>query len=243
MSIRRVRPPGILPLELWDLELPEGLLYETPERLFEGLELLRRGGARTRFSRSPLGMARGFDALFLGGGRRVAVPPTSYPVAVSRDGAFVGEPGGFALLEGDGAVVDVGQSSIKVSTREGRRLVPRDLSSLPIRAPEAPDRDVADQRRRSREFLAQALGDARRIALALPCELGDDGVPGRCSYMGWEGDRDLVPDALRLTGNGEAEVLLLQDGELAALSAPARPGKTLVVTLGYAVAAALRSTP
>lgn len=243
MTMRRIRPPGLVPLEIWDIELEGTLLYEQPERLFEGLTLLREGRARTRFSRSPLDAARNFDSLFLGGGRRIVVPPTPYPVAVSRDGAFVGEAGGLALLGGDGVVVDVGQTAIKVSSPDERRMISRDLATLPIRAADAADHDVPAQRVRSREFLASALGGARRIVLALPCELGDDGVPGRCSYIGWEGDRTLVADALRLAGNSEAEVLLLQDGELAALSAPERPGKTLVVTLGYAVAAALRTAP
>lgn len=243
MTVTRFRAPGLVPLEIWDIELGAALLYEQPDRLFFSLELLRGGRAKTRWSRSPLEKAIGFDGLFLGGGRSIAVPATSYPVAVSPDGPFVGELGGFGLLGGDGIVVDVGQTSIKVMARSGRRTIPRDVGALPVRAPGNPDRDVADQRQRSREFLASALRGAKRIVLALPCELDDRGVPGRCSYVGWEGDEGLVPDALRLAGASGADVRLLQDSELAALSAPPLGKRTLSVTLGYAVAACLRIAP
>ena len=243
MRIRRHRPPGIVPLEIWDLEIGGGLLYERPEQLPEALELLRRGEARARWSRSPLWAARDFDSLFLGGGRTVAFPPAPYRIEISPDGAFVGERGGLAFLEGDGLVVDVGQSAIKVTGPNGRRTIPRDTAALPIRAPDEADREVAEQRRRSREFLAEALRGARRIVLALPCRLDKRGVPGRCSYIGWEGDSTLVPDALRLAGAGEAEVWLLQDSELAGLSCPPLGKRTLVVTLGYAVAACVKLSP
>jgi hypothetical protein len=171
-------------------------------------------------------------------------------VEVSADGAFVGERGGIELLKQagrtSGLVVDVGQSAIKVTSwgaETVRRTIPRDAAQLPIRPPNVVDPSVAEQRVRARTFLAKALRGARDVVLALPCELDDRGTPGRCSYIGWEGDIRLVPDALRLAGAANAEVWLLQDSELAGLSCPPIGKRTLVVTVGYAVAACVRLSP
>lgn len=247
MKIRRFRPQGIVPLEIWDLELGDGLLYEKPDRLPQALDLLRRGEARTRWSRSPLWAARDFDSLFLGGGRRATPENPLFRVEISAEGEFVGEPGGIELLKragrSSGLVVDVGQSAIKVTSwgAETTRLtIPRDAGQLPIRPPNVAETDVAEQRRKARTFLARALRGGRDIVLALPCEIDDQGTPGRCSYGGWEGDDRLVADALRLAGAADAEVWLLQNSELAGLSCPAIGKRTLVVTLGYAVAACVK---
>jgi hypothetical protein len=251
MKIHRFRPQGIIPLELWDLELGDGLLYEQPERLPEALEALREGRATTRWSRTPLWAARDFDGLFVGGGRPFTPAVESpYPIEVSPDGAFVGERGGIELLRAagrtSGLIVDVGQSAIKVTSwgkETLRQTLPRDAASLPIRAPDIVEREVAEQRRRARTFLAKALRGGTDIVLALPCEIDAHGTPGRSSYIGWEGDSRLVADAVRLSGSGKAEVWLLQDSELAGLSCPAMGNRTLVLTLGYAVGGAVKLSP
>lgn len=238
MRVSRLRAPNIVPLEIWDLELGTGILHDEPRRLVEGLELLRRGQGRTRWSRSPLERCMGFDSVFLGGGRAAPPPgPVSYRWELAPDGAFVGAKGG------EDVMIDVGQTAIKVFDG-GRRVLPRDTSSLPVRSPEAPDRDVEEQRRRARRFLAEALSpvrDRRRFVIALPCEVDDACAPGRCSYIGWEGDVDLLPDALRCAEvRADAEVLVTSDAELAALSCPYLGRKTLVVTVGYSIGAALK---
>jgi hypothetical protein len=187
----------------------------------------------------------------MGSGGQAGLPiEAPYRVELSPDGAFVGERGGIELLKQaartSGLVVDVGQSAIKVTSwgREtARRTIPRDAGQLPIRPPNVVDTDVAEQRRRARTFLAKALRGGRDIVLALPCEIDDRGTPGRCSYIGWEGDSRLIADALRLAGAADAEVWLLQDSELAGLSCPAIGKRTLVVTLGYAVAACVKLSP
>jgi hypothetical protein len=211
-----VRPPGIRPLEIWN----------RLERVGDPAQVLRVVETLHREIR--------FDAVFVGGG---GVTPAhaqalaSFPVRVCPDGAWVGERGGLDLLCGEGAVVDVGQTSIKVSWRGGRRRFERDWARLPFGPGLAADR-VPEQRARLREFIASALPPAGRIVLALPAELDDRGVPGPCSYLGMDGDMELV--------RTDAEVLLLNDAELAAVSArPESRGRTLVLTIGFGLGGAV----
>jgi len=84
------------------------------------------------------------------------------------------------------------------------------------------------------------------LVLSLPCPVADDLTPGACTY-GWEGDASLVPRitaALDYAGAFRrapaVTALVLNDAELAALSAP--PGvRTLAITLGFGPGAALLS--
>jgi hypothetical protein len=207
MKVSRVREPGLVPLEIWNRPVRGGLLYEHPEELWGAIRGIE------------------FDSVFLGGGRTVPIPRLPYRVEVSPDGAFVGEKGGLALLKGRGAVIDVGQSAIKVSWNGTRRTIPRP-SGLGSGG-------------RLREFLASAIPAAPAFVIALPCEIDDAGIPGACTY-GWEGDATLVADAMRLAG-ADGDVFLLNDAELAALSCPKIGERTLVVTIGYAVGACLRT--
>lgn len=211
-----------------------------PRVLRNVLEALRVGRARSR-SGSPLGAARGFERIFVAGGR------AGESGHGTPDGPFAGEAGGLALLREEGLpgmVVDMGQTAIKVMHGGRHGVLHRDFSRLPARGEAAWTRD---DRERLRDFLARALRDGAgaisppAVVLALPCELDDEGVPGGSSYAGMEGDRTLVRDAFVRAGLGHARVLLLNDAELVAASARLeRPAaKTLVVTLGYGVGGAL----
>jgi hypothetical protein len=86
------------------------------------------------------------------------------------------------------------------------------------------------------------FGEADAVVLALPAELDDAGCPEGSSYPGLQGDRDLVAAVLARAGIPEARAVLLNDGELAALSAkrvvPAA-ATALVLTIGFGIGGAL----
>ena len=171
-----------------------------------------------------------------------------------------------------GMVVDVGQTAVKISLDSWRFSFPRDWQALPLRDDDV-SYPIEAARSRLRAYLRDSLrsalqatgqsritvpvvqGQARRlsyvtgfmpeaIVLALPCELNADALPGGSSYIGMAGDADLVRDAIRGADLPQVDVLLLNDAELAALSAACDesftlPPRTLVMTLGFGVGAAL----
>jgi hypothetical protein len=264
--LRRYRPVGVVALEIWDL-LVEGVpLHEArdlpgfPRHLTQGVMALCQGTARCHSGIVPPERCRAVDTIFVGGGAltaelEAALRTVGLPLYVSRQPVFVAEAGGRQLLHSLGArsglVVDVGQTAIKISHNQGRARYPRDFSLLPLA-------DAAggtfDGRPALRRFLASALADAARaagdvdaIVLALPAALDDAGRPGDCSYPGLAQDAHsdgalLVPEVLMEAGLEHVPCLLLNDAELAALSAREviPPGATtLVLTLGFGVGGAL----
>jgi hypothetical protein len=257
----RIRPVGVTALEIWDLEVRGDTLFaarDEPDfaaRLAEGVEAIRRGEATTRSRLTLPEACRGIDAIFAGGG---GVTPTieaalgALGLVVHRGDAFAGEAGGLDLLDAMGArsglVVDVGQSSIKVSARAGRTRIPRDFKRLPVTRPLG---DRGDPREPFRDFVADAVlaamrdfGAADALVLALPAELDDAGCPEGSSYPGLQGDRDLAASVLARAGIPGARVVLLNDAELAALSAKrvvAAPSTALVLTIGFGIGGALLS--
>lgn len=246
-------------LEIWDLEVRGVTLFaarDEPDfgaRLTEGVEAIRRGGAITRSAFKLPDACRHIDTIFAGGGG-LAGPVEAELRAIGlpfqSGGAFAGEAGGLDLLDAMGArsglVVDVGQSAIKISSRHDRRRFPRDLEQLPISRPLG---DRGESREPFRSFVAGALaaamrdfGEADAIVLALPAELDDAGCPEGSSYPGLQGDGDLVAAVLARAGIPGARAALLNDGELAALSAkrvvPAA-ATALVLTIGFGIGGAL----
>lgn len=268
-GLRRLRPPGVRAVPVWNLPLPKGELWQLLG-VPRVLALRGEGCAEEAIGRDQaavLGEALdglrerlAFDGVFVGGGLcslpgfgsalRVAMP-----VRFSTDGAFVGEAGGRALLQGRrGAVVDVGQTGIKLMA-EGHRLhLERDTTALPLRFIGTPRPEVSTSV--FARFLARAIGDLLRatrppdpvMVLALPCPLEDDLVPGPCTY-GWERHHDLLPEVFRMVDEDlrpwpelAPEVWVLNDAELAAVSARAAgtPGRRrLALTLGFGPGAAL----
>jgi chitin deacetylase len=82
--------------------------------------------------------------------------------------------------------------------------------------------------------------------VALPGELAEDGTPGASSYQGTQNHRDLLPDALQQAHLSPATIGVINDAELAAVSAsllPEAAEKTLVLTLGFGLGAALLMAP
>lgn len=258
----RLRAPRATPLEIWQLRLASGgglsrAIQKEPARILEGLALLHRGEGQTRDGRTDHHICAGYEHLVLGGGRAgadfdaiLAQGPTPFTRMTDR---FIGEAGGQALaaLAGFTAdetlVLDLGQTAIKVSYAGRRLRLPRDRKRLP--RGRVAGRHRQEQRVVLCDFIAEALNEAiagQRAPLAvvvgLPGEVGDDAAPGRSTYAGTEGYTDLLPDALVQVGLKPKMLGVLNDAELAAASAgllPESAGKTLVLTLGFGLGAAL----
>lgn len=262
----RPRPPGVVPVELWDLELCAGILWDRmdaaalPGALVEAVQRLRQGTARTR-SRTPIpALARALAAVWLCGGRAHALDPAALhtalglPVWLADDPTAVAERGARALVpEAEAlAVIDLGQSRLKLHVHGQRFEHERPWDRLPLAASVA-GRDPAPARAALRQWVSAALATALAstgapepdaVVVALPCELPDAPVPGSSSYPGLQGDAAFVPDVLATAGCRPTRTLVLNDAELAAvaagLDARTHDALTLVLTLGFGVGGALR---
>lgn len=265
-TITRYRPPGVIPLELWDLLVDGRVLWEQmsngafPDLLRRMLHLLRRGQGETRSSGRVPEIIAGFDSLFLAGGRagepsvRVAAESLGMPTIISPTPDYPGKSEGHRIL-GELAVTggwlsDLGQTSFKICTLAEQRQYPRDFERLPVRT-DGFAGPVHEQRRQLRSWVAASLRsflDAAEppeaLLFALPSRLDDQGVPEGSSYIGMAGDSGLINDVMQEAALSPQRVLVLNDAELAALDAVAEPRlanceKTLVLTLGFGVGAAL----
>jgi hypothetical protein len=271
---RRYHPDGVSHLELWCEETASGPLWRRASA--DRVEALQKEGAsRVEVARDLAGAlcpvlervaARlRCEAVYLAGGLisleglgDALAEETSLPVFLDPEGRFAGARGGQAVLLREtglsGPVVDVGQTSVKAAC-DGRRIVhPRDFVALP-RLYIDPDRLPApdpERGRRAAAFVARACAelsadrDTASVLLALPGPLGDELVPGPCTY-GWQGDRSFFPallDHLGASRPAGGELLVLNDAELAAETARERlrpnPGeRVLCVTLGFGPGGAL----
>ncbi len=258
----RVKPENILPLELWDLRVDDGILWDhmsSPEfgRVLRGALMKVWAGTAVTRSEGPVPeQAKQFGSLYLAGGGAAAVLEELkrgpwQAVYCSEENEFSGEAGGFHILQKhhrQGWVLDLGQSALKLSA-DGRRWTwPRDFGRLPVRSGNTPPE--APQRIELRRFLTNAVREIRglgadppeALVVALPSRLDDAGVPEGSSYIGMSGDALLLPDAVAAAGLGDTGILVLNDAELAAqsarLTARVQAG-TLVLTIGFGVGAAL----
>jgi hypothetical protein len=259
----------VTPLELWDLQIGERILWDImlepsfPAIFREIIEGLHRGEGETRSQgRVPAAIA-GFDSVYVAGRRsgesaiRSNLAALGLPVVFSRTPDFPGGQAGMRFLDrsasSSGWVCDLGQTSFKISARTQRMTFARDLKRLPIRTG-AEGQSTPQQRRELREWLAESLrafaqvvGAPDALLFALPSRLDDVGIPEGSSYIGMENDRSLIADVIDTGGVHLAclrQVWVMNDAELAALDARAEPAlrectKTLVLTLGFGVGAAL----
>jgi hypothetical protein len=273
--LRRLRPRGVRPLEVWNLPLQGKELWEllgvprldAMRREGHGDEDIGRAlGATFASAAAELQRRHRFERVFVGGGLlelpgleaavREAAPP--FEVTFSPDRAFVAEAGGRALLADnggpDGIVVDVGQTSIKLSAGGVRRVRARELERLPLRLIGTPRPPVTALGTAAfAGFIADAIAEllvasAPRdplVVLAMPCPLEDDLAPGSCTY-GWEGHGTLLPEVFRVLDErlhpwpavAHPQALVLNDAELAAVSArvvlcPEAAAGVLSLTLGF----------
>lgn len=260
----RVRHPGILPLELWDLLLPDGSILwhhmQSPhlgEMLREVISQVWHGTAVTHSEGQVNPKVSGFHTLHLTGGGAPALLEALKAgpwkeTTISREPSYGAAIGGGALLSDlghEGWVLDVGQSGFKISSGPVRLQKARDWTRMPL-CDDAVVMDIAAQRAELRSCLAAFLKRMhqatnawpRALVVALPSRLDDDGVPEGCSYIGMEGDVDLIPDAMEAAGMPAGPLFVLNDAELAAVSARhefdlVKPA--LVLTIGFGVGGAL----
>jgi hypothetical protein len=257
----------VLPLEIWDLWVGGQILWEYTEKsdfagaLREALCLLQAGRGTTRSDGNVPAEIAGFEAVFVTGGRSVdrqierELGSLPFKVLFDDGGNMAAERGGFGILEEfgkSGWVLDLGQTRLKVASRECRMSFERDYQKLPVRGEET-DAIVAEQRQLLREFVSSGLKKLaaeqnnrlpEAMVIALPCHIGDGGELDGSSYVGMRGDQWFVSDVMQLAGMASVEVLLLNDAELAAHGARfdprvSREEKTLVLTLGFGVGGAL----
>ena len=259
----RLRPPGVAPVELWDLELSRGILWDHMDgdalsvALVEAVERLRKGTARTR-SRMPIpALARELRALWLAGGRASTIDAATLgaalglPVFIADAPTAFAERGARALVPEAAAlaVIDLGQSRLKLSVGGRRFEHDRPWQRLPLHEA-SPSIDPTPARTALRAWVGAALAAAAAtprpdaVVLALPCELPDAPIPGSSSYPGLRGDATFISDVLATAAWHPTRVLVLNDAELAAvaagLDARTHGTLTLVLTLGFGVGGALR---
>lgn len=263
-TITRYRPPGVIPLELWDLWVNGRTLWETmnggnfPDVLCGIIQKLRRGEGETRSEGPVPDVIKGFDSLFVSG-RRSQEPPLfaalrglDLPTIFTRTPDHPGSVQGLHLLGdfGGGWLCDLGQSALKICAASQSMKFGRDLQRLPIRV-EGSMESIPLQRQQLRDWLSESLRIfstraevPEAILFALPSRLDDAAVPESSSYIGMEEDGMLIHDVVKAAGVNPRRVMVMNDAELAALDALCEPqlqgrAKTLVITLGFGLGAAL----
>jgi hypothetical protein len=267
-NVRRHRPPGVTPLEVWNLPVLGRELWEllgTPR-----VDADRRAGVPEAALASrllpaltgalePLVRRHAVDAVWLSGGlaclegfgSALAKAPLPCPVHVATEPRFAPALTGLRLLAPlhptSPLAVDVGQTSIKCAAPGALRVFERDTAALPLLFIGQPRPADGHHIPTAVRFIAGALRaftpDA--VCLALPCPLDDALIPGGCTY-GWEGHASLVADIVREAGLPDAggTVLALNDAELAAEAARddarlADARRVLCLTLGFGPGGAL----
>jgi hypothetical protein len=258
MSARRHHLSGLLPLEVWDVLIDDTPVYllpqaDQPQAVAELVCLLRGGRARRLRADSALPQLSIDRVVLAGGGplarTRLAMRERGIEAELADEPLWIAEAGGRALLStlcdpALGAVLDVGQTSLKLCFGGHRKRLPRPLGQVPL---ELHARDPLCQpgfRANTVAFIAGALlhqPPPRALVLALPCEIADDLSVAGCSYPWLAGDPTLVGDILAAAELSHVPCLLLNDAELAAYSVSlTRPpgAATLVLTLGLGVGSA-----
>jgi hypothetical protein len=265
-AMERVRHPEITPLEFSDIQIEDGAGRERSQArqfcrsLRQALETLTAGRNTSAFEHPAAERLAGVEAVFLTGGRiedagvRERASRLFQPMIFGQEPLFGGAPGGWELLRARGLsgwVADLGKSQLKLAAPGRRWTFPRDSKRLHPPGEVSPAEEPA-QNRRLREFIALGLQFAMAesgerpgaLVFALPTSLAADGTPGTSNYAGMRGDRTLLPDALDMAGLAGLPLFVLNDAELAALSAltDARLAgfrKILVLTVGFGIGFAL----
>jgi predicted NBD/HSP70 family sugar kinase len=252
--LTRYRDPRVTPIEVWDLVVDGVPLYDVPRDASFGralaryVEALVDGAASSESGEVFPSDLAAIEHVVLLGGAASAVEWSSRRLRaeLAPDHARCAEPGGRAICERNevrrGAVVDLGQSVLKIATPRWRRSYPRDFDAIPIstRPIDARGREAC------LAFVSDALRDASTtepdgIVFAVPCAVSAAGELATCSYP-WQAGDDFVHAVLRRAGLADVPTWILNDAELAAIGVArdrAIRSTTLALTLGFGVGAAL----
>jgi hypothetical protein len=236
------RHPGLQGLEIWHGLARHTALYQLRDDkpayfagLSEFLARLHAGTAETAGG-NPLGVAAGFARLILTGGEAAAASPfIDWPHEVADAGPFAARRGAQAVWRELGwqrpAAIDLGQSRLKVITPGGGKCFERHLpfghNAL----------DAETGRARLGEWIRRAIpSGCDGVVLALPVALDGDGVASPSTYPGLSGPVEPLFSPLFPAMHWA----VVNDAVLAARGyPPPDEQKTLVLTLGFGVGAAV----
>jgi len=236
------RHPGLQGLEIWQGLAQHSTLYQLRDDrpayfagLSEFLARLHAGEAETAGGDS-LGAAAGFARLILTGGDAAAASPLiDWPHVVADAGPFAARRGAEAVWREFGwrrpSAIDLGQSRLKLITPGGGECFERELPFGHAAL------EAETGRTRLRDWIRRAIpGGCDGVVLALPVALSADGVAAPSTYPGLSGPVEPLFSSLF----ADVPWAVVNDAVLAARGyPPAFREKTLVLTLGFGVGAAI----
>ncbi len=253
--MKRLRPPGVTPIEVWDLPVGGRTLQHFRREPGFGAALAEAvRGVIASPPRQWLPEARErtreVKSVYLVGGGVTPGLTAQMPVpcTVSEDLVFGAARAGLALISSPYAsCLDVGQTSLKWVDRHRAERIERDLLAAPVRD-DCPLAERFAARASTIQFIGGVLGRSSAVGgpvlLALPCKIDDDCSTSGCTYC-WSNPDPMLPGELAAAAGLDASFLqLINDGELAAICANRDPrlqrdGVVLVLTIGFAVGGAL----
>ena len=253
--MKRLRPPGVMPIEVWDFPI-EGrtlqhfrrepafgaALAETVRGLRESPPLHWSPDARER--------AREVTSVYLVGGGVTPEQAARMPIpcTVCEDLVFGAARAGLSLMSSPlASCLDVGQTSLKYVDHHRSERIERDLLAVPARD-DVPLSERSAVRASTIQFIGGVLRSAAAncgpVLLALPCEIDDACATSGCTYCWSSPDPTLVGGLAAEAGMEASSLLVINDGELAGVCADQDPrlkrdGVVLVLSIGFAVGGAL----
>tara|TARA_B110001454_G_scaffold219179_1_gene250771 strand:- start:58389 stop:59129 length:741 start_codon:yes stop_codon:yes gene_type:complete len=243
--MRLYEHPKLRPLEIWHGQTSQGSLFKVAEdyldlALFEFLSKLYRGTATVLYEsdQSALVHAKNFKTLYLAGGKaqlifkKLANTDLPFDIKLIED---------LTCLYAYDVTIDWGQTTIKCYTPKGKQVWQRDLNQFPIRCSTSPQNiSNTDSKIKIRNQFSKLLGQSspKKIGLALPLKMDHQLNAEPSTYEGLEGNLKNL-----FAGITNADIEFMNDAVLTARQIYEQnhlvPGKSLIVTLGYGVGAAL----
>ncbi|MDF1739212.1 MAG: hypothetical protein P1U86_08640, partial [Verrucomicrobiales bacterium] len=243
--MQRWKPDGVTPLEIWDLAIAGKNLWEWqdsldyPELLLEALKRLREGSIESESKGAINPVARDFDSVFITGGRsqipaiRAAIQKLDIPTCFGVNpiqGACIAAVETFRQSNESLLAIDVGQTQIKMVSREGSACFERNLAELPC-AGDQETSSLPDQQKMLTAFISTSINQfltetgcqPDKVLLALPCFIRPGFVLGGSSYLGMKEHPTLLRDLTTAPGLAGIPLLITNDAELAALPALSLP--------------------
>ena len=206
--------------------------------LDEFLGRLHAGTAQTAAG-DPLGAAAGFQRLLLAGGDAADAAATlQWPNELAGPGPFARRAGAEAIWRENRwrnpSAIDRGQTRLKIITPNTNQAIERDEAFLPFGRTALPEEEG---RVRLRQWLCAHLpASYDGVLLALPNAIDPEGRAESSTYPGLYGPVEPIFNGVF----GDTPVIVGNDAILTARGYPPAHGeKTLLLTLGFGVGAAL----